>query len=145
MQPLNIYKPTTTEYPEIMALWEASVRATHHFLSEDDIQFYKPLVSTYLPMLDLYGVKHHDTIAGFMGISDGMVQALFIHPDAMGKGAGKQLLNYAIHQMQINKVDVNEQNHQAVGFYQHMGFKVTGRSEVDGTGKPYPILSMQLS
>ena len=37
---------------------------------------------------------------------------------------------------------VNEQNEQAVGFYKKVGFKVTGRSEVDDLGKPYPLLNL---
>ncbi|MDR6804581.1 hypothetical protein J2Y45_003110 [Dyadobacter sp. BE34] len=31
-------------YPDILNVWEASVLATHHFLSEQDIAFYKPLI-----------------------------------------------------------------------------------------------------
>jgi putative acetyltransferase len=41
------------------------------------------------------------------------------------------------------KVDVNEQNDQAVGFYRHMGFEVTGRSAVDDLGQPFPVLHMK--
>jgi hypothetical protein len=33
---------------------------------------------------------------------------------------------------------------QALDFYQHIGFSVTGRSPVDGQGKPYPLLHMVL-
>lgn len=44
----------------------------------------------------------------------------------------------------ITKVDVNEQNPQAIGFYEKMGFKPIGRSEKDGSGKPYPIIHMSL-
>jgi putative acetyltransferase len=69
---------------------------------------------------------------------------LFVNADAIGKGVGKALLNHAIHTMKVNKVDVNEQNEQAVGFYQHHGFKTVSRSELDGTGKPFPILHMEL-
>lgn len=32
------------DYDELIQLWEASVRSTHHFLTEDDIQYYKPLI-----------------------------------------------------------------------------------------------------
>ncbi|MGY0625916.1 MAG: GNAT family N-acetyltransferase, partial [Paraglaciecola chathamensis] len=42
------------------------------------------------------------------------------------------------------KVDVNEQNPKALGFYQRIGFKVVGRSELDGQGKPYPLLHLAL-
>lgn len=30
------------------------------------------------------------------------------------------------------------------GFYEHMGFKVYERSEIDEQGNPYPILFMKL-
>ncbi len=54
------------------------------------------------------------------------------------------LLQYAIEQLGVTKVDVNEQNPQAVGFYEHMGFKVVSRSPLDDMGKPFPILHMTL-
>ena len=38
---------------------------------------------------------------------------------------------------------VNEQNPQARGFYEHMGFAVRERSELDEQGNPYPILFME--
>lgn len=41
-------------------------------------------------------------------------------------------------------MDVNEQNAQARGFYEHEGFEVIGRSETDEQGEPFPILHMRL-
>ena len=46
--------------------------------------------------------------------------------------------------MGIAEVDVNEQNIQAVCFYKYIGFNVYKRSDLDGEGKEYPILHMQL-
>ena len=69
---------------------------------------------------------------------------LFINPAARGKGIGKSLLIYAIRHLCTRKVAVNEQNQQAVGFYEHLGFQVVSRSALDSTGKPYPILHMEL-
>jgi putative acetyltransferase len=42
-------------------------------------------------------------------------------------------------------MDVNEQNPKALGFYLKHGFKISGRSEVDGIGKPYPISHMEFT
>lgn len=50
---------------------------------------------------------------------------------------------HAIQTWRIDKVDVNEENPEAIGFYEHFGFKLIGRSELDGSGKPYPILHME--
>ena len=70
---------------------------------------------------------------------------LFVAPGVRGQGAGKRLLNHAIEEFGATMLDVNEQNGQAVGFYLHMGLEVVGRSELDSTGKPYPLLHMRLS
>jgi putative acetyltransferase len=40
--------------------------------------------------------------------------------------------------------DVNEQNAQAVDFYEHLGFERTGRSEMDNQGRPYPLIHLRL-
>lgn len=92
--PTNIFIATEKDYPELSELWEASVRSTHHFLSEEDIQYYKPLVqNVYFPAVQLYTIKNKDNrISGFLGLSDDLIEMLFIHPDEQGKGYGKTLL-----------------------------------------------------
>ncbi len=135
-----------SEYPEVVEVWEASFRATHHFLKEEDIVYFKPLIlNEYLKAVELRGVKNdQQKIIGFLGVAAEKIEMLFIHPDARGQGIGKLLMDYALHQMKVTKVDVNEQNEQAVGFYEHIGFKTISRSELDGLGMPYPILHMEL-
>ena len=135
-----------SDYPEVTEVWEASVRATHHFLPEADILYFNPLIlNEYLKAVDVVCTKDPaGRILGFMGVHDDSLEMLFIHPNARGKGIGSQFVQHAIHQLNVRKVDVNEQNPLAVGFYEHMGFVVVGRSELDGLGKPYPILHMEL-
>ena len=134
------------EYNQVIQVWEASVRATHLFLKEEDIQYFKPLIlNTYLGAVALKCVKNEtDKIIGFLGVAEQNLEMLFIHPDYRGKHVGKTLVNFAIKEMNIKKVDVNEQNEQAVGFYKKCGFDTVNRSELDSSGKPYPILHMEL-
>ncbi|NRB50274.1 MAG: GNAT family N-acetyltransferase [Saprospiraceae bacterium] len=135
------------DYVEVVDLWEASVRATHHFLPESDIQFFKPLIlNQYLDHVDLSCLRDQaGKIAGFLGVTDGKIEMLFIHPAARGQGVGKRLLLHAVQDLGAREVDVNEQNEQAVGFYHHLGFSTISRSPVDGMGKPYPLLHMTYS
>jgi putative acetyltransferase len=135
-----------SDFKEIIAVWEASVRATHHFLKEEDILFYKPLIlNEYLKAVALFCIRNEaGRIEGFLGTAEDKLEMLFIRPAARGKGYGKTLLNYAVACLNVTKVDVNEQNEQAVGFYRYHGFETVSRSAVDGMGKPYPILSMAL-
>ena len=143
---MKILRPTPQDYDELLTVWEASVRSTHHFLTEENIQFYKPLVrNQYFQAVELYIIRNREgKIAAFMGLSDELIEMLFVHPDEQGKGYGRRLLEYATRRKQMNKVDVNEQNDKALGFYLRMGFRIIGRDETDGMGKPYPILHLQL-
>lgn len=130
------------DYDELIQLWEASVRSTHHFLTEDDIQYYKPLIrNEYFRAVELYIIRDRKTeqITAFMGLSDELIEMLFVHPAQQGKGLGKTLLEYAIREKKMQKVDVNEQNTQALHFYQNRGFEVIARDAIDGQGKAYPI------
>ncbi|HHR6077740.1 GNAT family N-acetyltransferase [Providencia sp. wls1914] len=144
---MNIQPATVEHYDEILHLWEASVRATHDFLPEKNIEMLKtPIREQYLPNLSVFVTfDPNGKIAGFLGTGENRLEMLFISPLARGTGIGKQLLNYAIEHLGVNEVDVNEQNPQAVGFYQHMGFVQYARSELDGEGNPFPLLHMRLA
>lgn len=134
-------------YAALMAVWVNSVRATHDFITEEDIAFFRPIIiKESLPALTLKCIKgDNGSMLGFVGIEGSKIEMLFVTDKARGKGIGKQLLQYAIEQLGSNKVDVNEQNPLAVGFYEYMGFRVVSRSPFDDMGKPFPILHMALS
>ena len=142
---MHIRPATKQDHLTIIAVWEASVRATHHFLSEEDIQFFKPLIlHEYLGAVDLYcAADASGFLHGFLGVSGTAIEMLFLHPDSRGNGIGKRLLQFAMQSLGATKVDVNEQNPAARGFYEHMGFAVVRRSPTDGMGKPFPILHME--
>lgn len=143
---MNVEIVEKEDRQRLIEIWEASVRATHDFLAEEDLQELKPLIlEQYFDAVDLRCARSEDgEILGFCGVHDGNIEMLFISPDARGKGVGSLLADHAIKEQGATKVDVNEQNEQALGFYQHIGFSVTGYSPVDGQGKPYPLLHMAL-
>ncbi len=142
----DISPGATSDVPRLVELWEASVRATHHFVSEADIQFFKPLVRDGLADIPHLACARDSAgqLRGFIGVAGTKIEMLFIDPAWRGQGIGRQLLSYAITRLAATLVDVNEQNQQALGFYQRMGFVVIGRSARDATGKPYPLLHMRL-
>ena len=87
-------------------------------------------------------VRQPDIVA-FMGLSDEMVEMLFVLPSEKSKGYGSSLLNFALTKKHIRKIDVNEQNTEAYQFYLKKGYKVTDRDSMDADGKPYPIIHLQ--
>lgn len=134
-------------FSELTEIWEAAVRTTHHFLSESDIQYFKPLIKKkFLPLVNVFAAyTGTDMIVGFMGVLDGKIEMLFIRPEWYGCGVGRTLIAHALAKLNATDVDVNEQNEQAVGFYLRMGFYVESRSDKDGMGKPFPLLHMRHS
>lgn len=143
----DIFTAQESEFEALTDLWEASVSATHGFLQAADIAWLRPRVRhDYLCALELRVCKNAaNAMLGFIGVSGCKVEMLFVAPQARGQGVGKQLLQYAIAQLGISELDVNEQNPQAIGFYQRQGFVVVGRSPLDGLGKPFPLLHMRLA
>lgn len=128
---------------ELTEVWEKAVRSSHHFLSEDDLTYYRPRVSgIYLQAVELYVIRKPH-IAAFMGLSDDMVEMLFVLPSEKGKGYGSALLSFAFEERHIGKVDVNEQNTEAYRFYLRRGYRAIARDERDAEGKPYPIVHLQ--
>ena len=130
----------------LVELWEASVRATHDFLSEEDIRG----IRTYVPdalrsIADLRIVRDAEGVpVAFMGCDGRRLEMLFVDPACRGAGVGTALVREAF-AAGVTEVVVNEQNPSARGFYEHVGFAVCGRSERDEQGGPFPILYMKLN
>ena len=141
-----IHTPRLTDFAELTNVWEASVRATHDFLPDSYIELLRGLVlEQYLDTVMLICCKDPTSkrITGFAGVAAGKVEMLFIHPEFRGLGIGNCLLMFAINELNAERLDVNEQNLQAVGFYLKQGFVAVGRCEKDGMGQPYPLLHLR--
>lgn len=131
---------------QLLSIWEEAVRATHLFLTPEDIEDLRPLVLQGIAAIPhlLAVTDQEGRHLGFMGVHEQKLEMLFVDPAVRGQGIGRSLVNYAIHHLNVDSVDVNEDNPQAAGFYGHLGFRVYGRSELDEQGKPWPILHMRL-
>lgn len=129
------------EWPRIIAVWRSAVEATHAFLTPSDVDGYeRRMAADYLPAVTLTVATVDGRIVGFSGLADGTLEMLFVDADEHGRGVGSALLGDALTRVPGLRVDVNEQNPQAVGFYRHHGLRETGRSVTDGEGRPFPLL-----
>lgn len=130
--------------PRAVDIWRQAVDATHHFLQPEDRAALDALVSSFLPQAPLWlAVDAQDHPLAFMLIDNGHMEALFVDPAARGQGLGAELVRHGLSLHAEMSTDVNEQNAQAVGFYEKMGFRRTGRSAVDGQGRPYPLIHLK--
>lgn len=128
---------------ELVEVWEKSVRSSHHFLTDEEVVYYRTrLRQIYLQAVTLYVIRETQRIVAFMGLSDDMVEMLFVLPSAKCKGLGTALLNFAFNEKHICKIDVNEENTEAYSFYIKRGYKVVGRDDFDADGQPHAIVHL---
>jgi putative acetyltransferase len=143
---MKIRASTPADGAHAVEIWQRAVDATHDFLTPEDRAAIEQEVKGFLPDAQLWlAVDAEDRAIAFMLLDGSNMEALFIDPDWRGKGVGKALVDHAIALCGAITTEVNEQNGQAVGFYEKMGFVPVGRSDRDGQGRPYPLIHLRFS
>lgn len=133
------------EYAPLVEIWRSAVRATHDFLDESDfVRIESHLASDYFPAVTLTVAEKDGKPVGFAGVLGDGLEMLFVSDSVRGQGIGSALLAEVVANQAVFKVDVNEQNHGAHDFYLSKGFVQVDRSELDGDGRPYPTIHMEL-
>ena len=142
---LTIRRSLVSDSEALPDIWLRSVRASHTFLTEEDIRSLLPAVRDYFrtPDLELWVLCADALPVGFMGLSGTVIESLFIAPEHFRQGGGTIFLSHARHLKGPLSVDVNEQNSQALRFYLARGFQVVGRWPVDDAGRPFPLLHLR--
>ncbi|WP_345490586.1 GNAT family N-acetyltransferase [Orbus sasakiae] len=140
----NILRASSNDHPDILSIWYRSVKATHLFLTELDIQtLYHGLKTQWLSSVELWVIEHHQRIVGFIGFDEHKIEMLFVDEPYQGQGFGRQLIDFAKTRYDPLFLDVNEQNPAGFAFYQKQGFTLIGRSATDAQGNPFPLMHMQ--
>ncbi len=142
---ISIRPSRPDEQGRLFEIWHDAVRATHGFLAEDDFQFYAKLVREEMLPAGTFWVAAdvEDRVLGFLHLDGEKVEALFVDPAHHRKGIGRALMDHALKRSGTLELDANEQS-GAVDYYRGLGFREVGRSELDGAGRPYPLVHMRL-
>ena len=146
MRVIEVKDRTEVLTEQLLKVWESSVKATHLFLSDNElnsIKRYVPQALTAVPVL-VIAENENGIPVGFMGIADKKLEMLFVSNENRGQGIGKKLIQYGIKNYSVDNLAVNEQNPLAIGFYEHMGFETYKRTDSDEQGNPYPLLYMKI-
>jgi putative acetyltransferase len=139
------FQPTETFY------WTSGSdqcgQPTHFYPSRTFNFFFREYVIIWHPTMPSFWVlcAESETPIGFMGLAGSSMDALFLDPEYHRCGGGRKMVEHAQRLKGDLLADVNEQNVSARRFYKACGFVVEGRSEVDGTGRPFPLLHMRLA
>lgn len=144
MKITEIVKQREEAKQQLLKLWEASVRATHHFLGEEEILQMKHDVPELLDEVEhlVVAIEEEEPVA-FLGVNGKKLEMLFVHPDHFRKEIGRRLMKYAKDWYLIDQICIPEANVDAKEFYRAMGFQVYKKSKFDENGNENPILHME--
>ena len=143
---LEIVEYNDSYREQILAVWENSVLVTHAFLTSSDFEEIKELAKGInFNDFQVFCLVNESVVLGFIGVVNKKVEMLFLDPEYFGQGLGQRLLNFAVKELNADKLDVNEQNTKALKFYQKFGFETFERTDKDDQGRNYPLLRMKLA
>ena len=127
-----------------------------------DAQYLKSIRFVCLAMTDEYIDTHFDEIRNHASVIEKRLRDTDVTPEALKTDNHNYVESFmqngekvimigsdyeevtSVEHYDVNEVTVNEQNPQAIGFYEHLGFCTYKRTELDEEGSPYPLLYMRL-
>ena len=141
---MKVRRGTPEDVPRALEIWRAAVDATHGFLTSQDREEIDAMVADrFLPNAELWlATDERDFGIGFLVMDGPTIDALFVDPAFHGQGFGTALLDHALVLEPEATVEASEQATNALPFYLSRGFRVIGRSETDGQGRPYPLIQL---
>lgn len=120
---IKILTPSLDEYSDLLDLWENSVRHSHKFLTEKDLEYFnKPNLIDLFHQYRIKAAYIDQEIIGFIATSNRNIELLFIHPSFTGQGIGRRLCEEVLKDGSVKNVEVNSQNINAIRFYNRLGF-----------------------
>jgi putative acetyltransferase len=125
----------SSDMNDVLNIWlEASIGA-HGFVGRE---FWESRIDdmreTYIPASDTYVFSEDGTVKGFFSLHGDSLAAMFVSPDAQGKGIGQQLMNEAKSMRRKLNLTVYRENEKSTQFYKKCGFKPVKERGDEHTG-----------
>ncbi|WP_336056771.1 GNAT family N-acetyltransferase [Nitratireductor sp. CH_MIT9313-5] len=125
----------------LIAIWRSASDLAHPFLSksfQDEAQ--KLIREVYLPQAETMILEQNGTIQGFIALIGNTIGGLFVDPDAIGKGYGRALVDWAYAEKGPLEVEVFRDNPIGRRFYDRYGFVFKEEAIDEPSG--FPIMRM---
>lgn len=120
----------------VLTLWlDASIQA-HDFVPKAFWQEQLPAMREhYLPQAETLVLEENGQALGFLSLHEQRLAALFVSPNAQGRGIGRQLLDEAKRRRDSLELSVYCANTRAVAFYKANGFVTVAEAHDPHTGQ----------
>jgi lipoate-protein ligase B len=151
--PLTIRRATTEDAPHIRDVHVASIRGVcakdyspeqiEAWAGPKRAEHYAKVIAEGQP---IFVAEIGGGIVGFAELHGSELQALYVHPDGIGKGAGRALLSVVEEHLVANNEPLLRLNSTitSIGFYESMGCERVGQTiHRLGNNVPIPCIAMR--
>lgn len=129
------YHPTDSD--AVLDLWLKASILAHDFVPETFWREQLPAMrDLYLPQAETLVLEEKGHVLGFASLHEQRLAALFVSPDAQGRGLGRRLLDEAKRRRDSLELGVYRANARAVAFYRAGGFVTVDEKRDPHTGQP---------
>ena len=129
------YHPTDSD--AVLDLWLRASILAHDFVPESFWREQLPAMrELYLPQAETLVLEEKGQVLGFASLHEQRLAALFVNPDAQGRGLGRRLLDDAKSRRDSLELGVYRANARAVAFYRAGGFVTLNETRAPHTGQP---------
>jgi len=130
-----IRESDTLDIPRILEIWLEASTLSHDFVPRDFwVQKLPAMRDIYIPDSYTLVAEVDGKVEGFLSLNQYTVAALFVSPEAQGKGLGKSLLQRAMLMKEHLTLTVYKSNRRAISFYTREGFSRLGEQSCQHTG-----------
>ena len=119
-----IRKHTEDDLEQLLTIWSLSSTKAHPFLKKEFVEkVSSDMRNLYMPNTETWVYEVEGEIIGFVSMMDNEIGGLFVLPDNMGKGIGRQLVDFVSKSHKVLEVEVFEKNEIGRAFYDKYGFQ----------------------
>lgn len=132
-----IRRCTESDLDAVMAIWLESNVDAHGFIPAEYWEGNFPAVRAMLPEAEVFVYQDESSgrVCGFIGLTGGEVQGIFVEGPDRSRGIGKQLLDFVKERRDRLALHVYQKNLRAADFYRREGFRVQESGVDEDTGE----------
>ncbi len=144
MNTAEIFKTTSENWEELMALFDRSLSSVRSFSEEEWDKLHTCLQTHSYPKYDTFAYKKDGKIIAYISYYDSKIEMLYVLPEYMNQGIGQTLIRYVIdYYKETMIIGVNKNNHIAMHIYKKMGFVSYDEKDYDISGVYSPHYLMR--
>lgn len=136
-----ITKAVVSDWPDLMMIFDRSLRSTDNLSDDDWKKLYERVITYSYPNFDTYIYKKNGQSVAYISYwkEKKLIKMLYVLPEFINQGIGQKLIKHVIETYPGKMtIGVKAGNDIAMHIYTKFGFKIVSEEQYDASGIYYP-------